>query len=144
MRTYKINENKTANVIGNVGIFLFLGTILIGIIIPILSIFFDSIDPVLGLGVFIGSLPIICIILLISRGFSTIDKDTKLYLFQINRRIGEAKTLEDYWNINNEFVREVIDENKMIRVSYPNQIRDILKELKYKIEILEKMKNNSK
>ena len=55
---------------------------------------------------------------------------------------GKAKPQEDLIKIFNKLNEEAVDENKMIRLSYPLEIKELFKEINYKFDILEKCKHN--
>lgn len=141
MKNYIINENKYAKIFGNIGLGIFVLAFVSSIILTIISIF-KIVDPVVGLGVLLLSLPITLVPMLISLGLSTRDKQTSKYLNQIRDRISDNFDVDDLKVIRAEFIDEAVDEHKMIRIGYPQSVKNIITELNHKIEVLEKVKNN--
>jgi hypothetical protein len=88
-----------------------------------------------GVKVFIFSLPIGMILLLISKGFSTIDKDADVLIKNTKRKVKTAMTLDEHIDIYNEFLDEAVDDKNMIRFR-PIEVKEVLNELKIKIDFL--------
>lgn len=138
-KTYIINENRIADIWGKIFVGFFLG---IGIITFIFMLFgfYDREYPLYGLAIFFPGLLVSLVLNVIWSSFSTLKQQSKLYLNQIRVRIRDAKSLEELKKIEEDFRNETIDDNGMIRISYPSSVKGILNELKYKIDILEKIK----
>ena len=136
---YRIVENKTANIMGNIGLSIFMGSLVIFGILLIISIFISRDLSLCGLAIFFLSLPISGIFIGIASIFSTKEKDTKLFLNEIRQELKQAKSIENLQSVDLKFREEAIDKHGMIRISFPLSVKEIFKEIKYKMDILQKI-----
>ena len=134
---YKVVENKTATIIGNIGLAIFLFSVMVSIISLLLSLIINKDIAIYGLSVFVLSIPVSALFLMISNCFSTRDKDTRVFLNQIRKELKLAKSIPDLTIVRDKLVKEAVDKNGMIRISFPLSVKELIKEIDYKVEILE-------
>jgi len=137
-REYRFKENKIARISGNIGFGIFLTGIVSCLVIFISSIFITKLDGIIGLGCFLISLPLAMVPLVISYLFSKRDDFTNAFIKEIKSELLEARTIQDLYKVNDKLLLEAVDESNMIRLSYPLDIKKLIDEIKYKIQILEK------
>jgi len=140
---YKIVENKVASIIQNIGLTIFLSSIVILGICLIFSLFINKDFSIYGLTIFFLSLPICAIVLIFASFFSTKEKHTKIFLNEIRDKVKNCKTIQDLYQVYDELYIEAIDKNNMIRISFPLSVKKIFQEINYKIEILKSIKNEN-
>jgi len=136
---YRVVENKTACIISDIGFTIFLSSFIIMWICLILSISINRDLVLYGLVIFLLSLPLSGVFIGISTIFSTRDRDTKLFLNEIRQELKQAKTIDSLNIIQEKLEKEAIDKNNMIRISFPLSVKEILKEIEYKLEILKSL-----
>jgi hypothetical protein len=138
-KTYKFKENKISLISSNIGVSIFITSFLLIPIILVLSLF-TSINAVFGIGCFLISLPITLICLIISNVFNKKDNFTKDFIQEIKYDLSKAKNQKELWEVYDKLWAEAVDESNMIRLSYPLTIKELFKEINYKIDILDKQK----
>jgi hypothetical protein len=139
-KTYKFKENKVSLISGNIGASIFITGFLTSFIIMLLSLF-TPIDAVYGIVSLLLSFPIASLFVLISNAYSKKDRFTKDFIEEIENNLSNAKNQKELWEIYDKLWAEAIDENNIIRLSYPLSIKDLFKEINYKIDILNKQNN---
>jgi hypothetical protein len=139
-KTYKFKENKISLISSNIGVSIFITSFLLIPIILVLSLF-TSINSVFGIGCFLTSLPITLICLIISNVFNKKDNFTKDFIQEIKYDLSKARNQKELWEVYDKLWAEAVDENNMIRLSYPLTIKELFKEINYKIDILNKQNN---
>ena len=139
-KTYKFKENKISLISSNIGVSIFITSFLLIPIILVLSLF-TSINSVFGIGCFLISLPITLICLIISNVFNKKDNFTKDFIQEIKYDLSKARNQKELWEVYDKLWAEAVDENNMIRLSYPLTIKELFKEINYKIDILNKQNN---
>jgi len=138
-KTYKFKENKISLISSNIGVSIFITSFLLIPIILVLSLF-TSINAVFGIGCFLISLPITLICLIISNVFNKKDNFTKDFIQEIKYDLSKARNQKELWEVYDKLWAEAVDESNMIRLSYPLTIKELFKEINYKIDILDKQK----
>lgn len=139
-KTYKFKENKISLISSNIGVSIFITSFLLIPIILVLSLF-TSINAVFGIGCFLISLPITLICLIISNVFNKKDNFTKDFIQEIKYDLSKARNQKELWEVYDKLWAEAVDESNMIRLSYPLTIKELFKEINYKIDILDKQNN---
>jgi hypothetical protein len=124
-KEYRFKESKVASISQMVGIGIFLLGFASIIVTLILSFFVDSIDVSHGLGIFLLSLPIAMVFVIIHFFTSKRDKFTSDFLKEIKLELAQAKTINELQSILDKLWDEAVDENKMIRLSYPLDIKKL-------------------
>ena len=138
MKEYRFKENRISEITGVIGAGVFLLGGLSMIIIFIISLFPNNVDAIYGLVCFLISLPIAALFLGISASFSQCNKFTKVFIEEIKEELAKATTLESLYIVSDKLWDEAVNENKMIRLSYPLTIKKLMDEIHYKIDILKK------
>jgi len=138
---YRIVENKTASIIGNIGLFIFLSAFLVMGVGVLIGIFFTREYVIYSIGYFLLCLPVILVFLLIAKYFSTIDRDTKKFLYEVRSDLKTVKSISDLEKVKVKLWNEAVDKNNMIRTSFPLSVKELIREIDYKIEILSSIKN---
>ena len=134
---YKVVENKTANIIGNIGLIIFLSAFLVAGVSVVVGILYNREVVAFGVGYFLLSLPITLVFIMVASSFSTRDEDTRIFLNEIRKELKLAKSIPDLTIVRDKLIKESIDKNNMIRISFPSSVKELIKEIDYKIEILE-------
>ena len=134
---YKVVENKTANIIGNIGLIIFLSAFLVAGLSVVVGILYNREVVAFGVGYFLLSLPITLVFIMVASSFSTRDKDTRVFLNEIRKELKLAKSIPDLTIVRDKLIKESIDKNNMVRISFPLSVKELIKEIDYKIEILE-------
>ena len=134
---YKVVENKTANIIGNIGLIIFLSAFLVAGLSVVIGILYSREVVAFGVGYFLLSLPITLVFIMVASSFSTRDKDTRVFLNEIRKELKLAKSIPDLTIVRDKLIKESIDKNNMVRISFPLSVKELIKEIDYKIEILE-------
>ena len=137
-REYRFKENKIARISGNIGFGIFLTGIVSCLVIFISSIFITKLDGIIGIVCFLMSLPLAIVPMVLSYMFSKRDEFTSSFIKEIKSELSEAKTIKDLYKISDKLWLEAVDENKMIRLSYPLEIKKLIDEINFKIDILKK------
>jgi len=140
--SYRVVENKTANIIGNIGLSIFLSAFLIGGLGLVSYLFFKEKYLIYPIAYFFLSLPVVLVFIGIASFFSTKDKDTSLFLNEIRQSLKNCKSINDLIIVRKYLIHEAFDENNMIRISYPTSVKSLIKEIDCKIEILKVYENN--
>jgi predicted membrane chloride channel (bestrophin family) len=123
----KFKENRVAEISTNIGLCMFIGWI-IG----------------MGIGIFyhpflwsIFLLPVALIVIVIALFFSTRNKYTSEFLEYMRARIDSAVTLEEIKGVSREFESLAIEDGMYI-LSYPQDLKDIHRDINSRISILKK------
>ena len=67
--------------------------------------------------------PAVGLVLLLSSFLSTSNKYTKQFIDKVQQQMGDAKSIDDLIKIREYIIAQAVDENNMIRLSYPGDIR---------------------
>lgn len=140
-KEYKIKENKTAELFGNIFMGIFLSSLVLCLILCISGFWYKE-NPIYGLGILFGSLPISFILNVISLFYSTLDKQSEEFLNQIQEKSKKASSLKELQEIYFELKDEAVDENGMIRIKYPLKVKSLLKELSDKYDAIKQYQEN--
>lgn len=101
-------------------------------------------NPIYGLGILFGSLPISLICNIIYLHYSTLNKQSEEFLDQIQEKSKKASSLKELQEIYFELKNEAVDEIGMIRIKYPLIVKSLLKELSDKYDILKQYEEKQK
>ena len=146
MSEFRFKENRVSEVFGIISIILLLGSLVLPVIIvPIINIFTDISFVWMVIPFFISLLPTL-VLVLISNGFSGKDEFTKEFLEEIKLDLNAADNLDKLWGVRYKLWNEAVGESVergTIRLSYPLEIKGLLKSIDAKIEILTKIENKS-
>lgn len=140
-KEYKIKENKTAELFGNIFMGVFSSSLVLCLVLCISGFWFKE-NPIYGLGILFGSLPISFIFNIISSFYSTLGKQSKEFLDNISEKSKKASSLKELQEIYFELKNEAVDEDGMIRIKYPLKVKSLLKELSDKYDVIKQYKEN--
>lgn len=143
-KTYRFNEKKSVRVMQMITIFAFLITLIIVPIIVVIMHFTIGTDLIYAIGIFLAILPCLIPFILLSTFLSNQNEFTRKFLHEIRLELFIANNLDKLYVVKEKLWHEATDENKMIRLSFPQSIKDLMHEIEHKIEILEEVNLNQK
>jgi hypothetical protein len=135
---YRFKQNKVAQITQNISIGILLTGIVGGLLISTLSLFIKDLDAIYGLAVFIISIPLQIPTIILHSLFTQRPKFTINFIEEIKEDLNSATTVEELKQVQDKLYSESVDESGMIRLSFPGSIKELMREIRYKIEILEK------
>jgi hypothetical protein len=135
---YRFKQNRVAQISQNISIGILLTGIIGGLLISFLSLFIKDLNAIYGLGVFIISIPLQIPLIILHSLFTQRPKFTINFIEEIKKDLGRATTIEELKEIQDKLYSESVDQSGMIRLSFPGSIKELMREIRYKIEILEK------
>jgi hypothetical protein len=139
-KEFRFKENKVVTITQNIGITIFILGFLSLIIIPILSIFITNLDLGIGLLCFLISMILAMPFIIIGTIFSKQNKFTKDFIDEIKLDLSKAVTTDDLYKVRKKLFNEAVEDG-LIRLSYPLEIKNLMNEIHWKINILNKLSN---
>ena len=143
MSEFRFKENKVSEVLGHIGGVILLSVFILPIIVvPITNIFID-LDYIWLIAPLFIALPICCVFFITSSMLSDRDKFTREFLKEIRLDVSDADTEDKLWEVRYKLWNEAVGEDVQrgpIRLSFPLEIKEILKSIDSKIELIQKIK----
>jgi len=130
-KQYEWSENKAYVIIMIIAVTLAVG----GVFGPIILLSFNL--KTLSFLSFL-LIPVSGLVTLISSFLSTRNKYTKQFIDKVQQQMDDAKSVDDLVKIREYIIAQAVDENNMIRLSYPGDIKRFIFTIDSQIAILNK------
>ena len=124
-------ENRKHIIVSNIAAISFL--------ISTASLFVGGIWIAEVLFVFIFGMPLTLILFLIGASYAGRPKYTKRFIQYIRNKTDKAETISELMDIKAEFTRLAINDNGFFKLSYPTTLKEVYKEIEYKIKIIKQV-----
>lgn len=94
--------------------------------------------------VFVFGMPLSLILFLIGVSYSGRPKYTKRFIQYIRNKTDRAETISELTDIKAEFTRLAINDNGFFKLSYSDTLKEVYREIEYKIKIIKQLSKNNK
>lgn len=93
--------------------------------------------------VFVFGMPLTFILFLIGVFYSERPKYTKRLIQYIRNKTEKAETISELLDIKSEFTRLAINDNGFIKLSNAEVLKEVYKEIEYKIRVIKQLSKNN-